>query len=132
MDHFNKNLWEKWANNNIEFFTGLKTKSKIAIMLPQTDNLIILTKESSKVSVIINNKNTFKFPFAEIGFKFGENIVKDVLKDKEFKDFINYLNKDQIGLLSFVSENELINKGYENFLSKINYKIGKSSSCGCC
>ena len=41
MDYFNEKTWETWANDNYSEFESLKDGAKIAIMLPNTDNLII-------------------------------------------------------------------------------------------
>lgn len=131
-DFFDKNLWEKWANSSFEYFNSLAIGSKIAIMLPSTENLILLVKEDSKISVIIDDKNNFEFPYAEIGFKFEDGVVENIFAENNFNSFLKFLNEDKIGLLSFVSENELNRLGYSNFLRKIGFKLKNSCSCGCC
>lgn len=129
-DYMDKKLWEKWANENFKEFSDIKKGSKIAIMLPNTDDLIVLRKNDSDFSVRKANRYDFEFPFAEIGFKFEENAPEQVLRANNFNIFVQLVGKEEIGLLCFVPEDQLNSKGYKNFLKRIGYNIG--SSCCCC
>ena len=99
MDYFNEKTWETWANDNYSEFESLKDGAKIAIMLPNTDNLIILEK-GSEISVKIDDRYSFEFPFAEIGFKFKENAVDEVLNDKTLKTLQRLTSNDEIGIMA--------------------------------
>ena len=131
MDYFNKRTWEAWANNNYEEFKSLKDGARIAILLPNTDNLIILEK-GSEISVEIDDRYSFEFPFAEIGFKFGEDAVEKVLNDNTLKTFQRLTSNDEIGVMSFVKEDKLIEYAYSMFLRKFGFEINTGCSCGCC
>ena len=131
MDFFNKRTWETWANDNYSEFESLKDGARIAIMLPNTDNLIILEK-GSEISVKIDDRYSFEFPFAEIGFNFNEDAVEKVLSDKTLKTFQRLTSNDEIGILSFVKEDKLIEYDYSMFLRKFGFEINTGCSCGCC
>lgn len=131
MDYFNEKTWETWANDNYSEFESLKDGAKIAIMLPNTDNLIILEK-GSEISVKIDDRYSFEFPFAEIGFNFNEDAVEKVLSDKTLKTFQRLTSNDEIGILSFVKEDKLIEYDYSMFLRKFGFEINTGCSCGCC
>lgn len=131
MDYFDYKVWENWANNNYDEFKSLKDGAKIAMLLPDTDNLIVL-KKGDTISVDIDDRNTFEFPFAQIAFKFGENTIESVLNDSTFKTFKNLTLADDIGILSFVDEATLNRFDYRNFLKKFGFEIGSGCSCGCC
>ena len=131
MDYFNEKTWETWANDNYSEFESLKDGAKIAIMLPNTDNLIILEKES-EISVKIDDRYSFEFPFAEIGFNFNEGAAEKVLGDKTLKTFQRLTSNDEIGILSFVKEDKLIEYDYSMFLRKFGFEINTGCSCGCC
>ncbi|WP_407421567.1 hypothetical protein [Methanobrevibacter sp.] len=131
MDYFDYKVWENWANNNYDEFKSLKDGAKIAMLLPDTDNLIVL-KKGGTISVVIDDRNTFEFPFAQIAFKFGENTIESVLNDSTFKTFKNLTLADDIGILSFVDEATLNRFDYRNFLKKFGFQIGSGCSCGCC
>lgn len=131
MDYFDKEIWETWANNNYDDFKSLKNGAKLAILLPNTDNLIILEK-GNKISVEINERYSFDFPFAEIGFKFNDNSVEKILNDKTLKTFERLTSNEEIGILSFVKEDILIEYGYSLFLRKFGFEIKNNCSCGCC
>ena len=118
MDYFDNEIWQKWANNNYEEFKSLKNGAKIAMLLPDTDNLIVM--------------NNFDFPFAQIAFKFQDNTVDKVLNDSTFKTFKNLTLADEIGILSFVDEGILNRFNYRYFLKKFGFEIGSGCSCGCC
>ena len=131
MDYFDYKVWENWANNNYDEFKSLKDGAKIAMLLPDTDNLIVL-KKGDTISVDIDDRNTFEFPFAQIAFKFGENTIESVLNDSTFKTFKNLTLADDIGILSFVDEATLNRFDSRNFLKKFGFQIGSGCSCGCC
>lgn len=131
MDYFNEKTWKTWANDNYSEFESLKDGAKIAIMLPNTDNLIILEKES-EISVKIDDRYSFEFPFAEIGFNFNEGAVEKVLSDKTLKTFQRLTSNDEIGILSFVREDKLLEYDYSMFLRKFGFEINTGCSCGCC
>ena len=131
MDYFDYKVWENWANNNYDEFKSLKDGAKIAMLLPDTDNLIVL-KKGDTISVVIDDRNTFEFQFAQIAFKFGENTIESVLNDSTFKTFKNLTLADDIGILSFVDEATLNRFDYRNFLKKFGFQIGSGCSCGCC
>lgn len=129
INYIDEKLWEKWANENFKKFSNIKKDSNIAIMLPNTDDLIVLKKNDNNFSVKKDNRYNFDFPFAEIGFKFEENTPEQVLRGN-FNIFVQLVGKEKIGLICFVPEDQLTTKGYKNFLKKIGYNIG--SSCCCC
>lgn len=131
MDCINNKIWEKWANNNYNEFESLKNGAKIAILLPDTDNLIVL-KKTNTISVKIDDRYSFDFPFAQIAFKFDENTVNDMLNDSTFQTFKNLVLNDKIGILSFVDESTLNNFDYKDFLKKFGFEIGSGGNCGCC
>ena len=58
MNYFNEKTWETWANDNYEEFQSLKDGAKIAMLLPNTDNLIVLEK-GSEISVKIDDRYSF-------------------------------------------------------------------------
>ena len=101
------------------------------MLLPDTDNLIVLTK-GDEITVRIDDRNNFDFPFAQIAFKFQDNTVDKVLNDSTFKTFRNLAIADDIGILSFVDEGTLNRFDYRNFLKKFGFEIGSGCSCGCC
>lgn len=80
MDYFDNEIWQKWANNNYDEFKSLKDGAKMAMLLPDTDYLIVLTK-GDEITVRIDDRNNFNFPFAQIAFKFQDNTVDKVLND---------------------------------------------------
>lgn len=131
MDYFNEKTWETWANDNYEEFQSLKDGAKIAMLLPNTDNLIVLEK-GSEISVKIDDRYSFEFPFAEIGFKFSEDTVDKVLNDKTLKTFQRLTSNDEIGIMSFVKEDKLLEYDYTNFLRKFGFDLKCNCSCGCC
>ncbi len=131
MDYFNNEIWKKWANKNYDEFKSLKDGARMAMLLPNTDNLIVLTK-GEEITVKIDDRNNFDFPFAQIAFKFGENTVEDVLRDSTFSTFKNLTLDDEIGILSFVDEATLNRFDYRYFLKKFGFEIGSGCSCGCC
>ena len=96
MDYFDNEIWQKWANNNYDEFKSLKDGAKMAMLLPDTDNLIVLTK-GDEITVRIDDRNNFDFPFAQIAFKFQDNTVDKVLNDSTFKTFRNLAIADDIG-----------------------------------
>ncbi|WP_286008958.1 hypothetical protein [Methanobrevibacter woesei] len=96
MDYFDNEIWQKWANNNYNEFKSLKDGAKMAMLLPDTDNLIVFTK-GNKITVKIDNRANFDFPFAQIAFKFSDNTVDKVLDDSTFKTFKNLVMNDEIG-----------------------------------
>ena len=101
------------------------------MLLPDTDNIILLTK-SDKIFVKIDNRNNFNFPFAQIAFKFSDDAADKVLKDSTFKTFRNLTMADEIGILSFVDEITLKRFDYRYFLKKFGFEINSGCSCGCC
>lgn len=131
MDYFDNEIWQKWANNNYEEFKSLKNGAKIAMLLPDTDNLIVINK-GDEITVRIDDRNNFDFPFAQIAFKFQDNTVDKVLNDSTFKTFKNLTLADEIGILSFVDEGILNRFNYRYFLKKFGFEIGSGCSCGCC
>ena len=131
MNYFNEKTWETWANDNYEEFRSLKDGAKIAILLPNTDNLIILEK-GSEISVKIDDRYSFEFPFAEIGFRFDEGAVDKVLNDKTLKTFQRLTSNDEIGIMSFVKEDTLLEYDYTMFLRKFGFELKCNCSCGCC
>lgn len=131
MDYFDNEVWEKWANDNYGEFKSLKNGAKMAMLLPDTDNIIVLRK-CDRITVEINDRNNFEFPFAQIAFKFSGNSVDDVLGDSTFKIFKKFTSDDKIGILSFVDEATLNRFDYKNFLKKFGFEIGSGCSCGCC
>ncbi len=131
MDYFSEELWAKWANNNYQEFESLKDGSKIAMLLPNTDNLIILEK-GNDISVTIDDKNSFEFPFAEIAFKFDEKTIDMVLNDSTFETFKKLSKNDEVGVLAFVSADILNKYKYISFLKSFGLEINTGCSCGCC
>ena len=131
MNYFNEKTWETWANDNYEEFQSLKDGAKIAILLPNTDNLIILEK-GSEISVKIDDRYSFEFPFAEIGFRFDEGAVDKVLNDKTLKTFQRLTSNDEIGIMSFVKEDKLLEYDYTMFLRKFGFELKCNCSCWCC
>lgn len=131
MDYFDNEIWQKWANKNYYEFKSLKDGAKMAMLLPDTDNLIVLTKDD-EITVKIYDRNNFDFPFAQIAFKFKENTVDKVLDDSTFETFKNLTIDDQIGILSFVDEDTLNRFDYRDFLKKFGFEIVSGCSCGCC
>lgn len=131
MEYFDKAFWEKWANENYDEFTSLKDGAKIAMLVPNTENLIVLEKES-KISVRIDDRNLFDFPFAEIAFKFSEENIDEVLNDSTLDTLKNLTKKDEIGILAFVNHEVLNKYQYNDFLKKFGFEISSGCSCGCC
>ena len=131
MDYFDNEIWQKWANNNYEEFKSLKNGAKMAMLLPDTDNLIVINK-GDEITVRIDGRNNFDFPLAQIAFKFQDNTVDKVLNDSTFKTFKNLTLADEIGILSFVDEGILNRFNYRYFLKKFGFEIGSGCSCGCC
>lgn len=131
MNYFDNEIWQKWANNNYGEFKSLKDGAKMAMLLPDTDNLIVLTK-GDEITVRIDDRNNFDFPFEQIAFKFQNNTIDKVLGDSTFKTFKNFTLNDKIGILSFVDEVTLNRFDYKQFLKQFGFEIGSSCSCGCC
>lgn len=131
MDYFNKKLWSEWSNRNYKEFQSLSDGARIALLLPNTDNLIILEK-NEKITVKIDDRYSFEFPFAEIGFKFGEDTVEKVLNDNNLESLKRLALADEIGIMSFVREDVLIEYEYGEFLRKFGLEIKTGCSCGCC
>ena len=131
MDYFNSEVWEKWANENYNDFKSLKDGSKIAMLLPDTDNLIIIEK-GNRMTVEIDDRYSFEFPFAEIAFKFTDGTVDKVLKDSSLVTMKKLVLDNDIGIMSFVDEKTLNEYNYRNFLKRFGFEIGPSCTCGCC
>ncbi|WP_458403879.1 hypothetical protein [Methanobrevibacter sp.] len=131
MDLFDSEIWQKWANDNFDEFESLKDGAKMAMLLPDTDNLIVLEK-GNEISVRIDDRNLFDYPFAEIAFKFGENTIEKVLNDSTFKTFKKLVLDDEIGILAFVNEDGLNSFHYASFLKKFGFEIKSQCGCGCC
>ena len=131
MDYFDDKIWEKWANENYDDFKSLKDGSKIAMLLPNTDNLIVLEK-GDKITVKIDDRYSFDFPFAQIAFKFGEGTVEDVLNDSSLVTLKRLTLANDVGIMSFVDEKTLNEFNYKNFLKRFGFEIGPSCTCGCC
>lgn len=131
MDYFNSEVWEKWANENYDDFKSLKDGSKIAMLLPDTDNLIIIEK-GNRMTVEIDDRYSFEFPFAQIAFKFTDGTVDKVLKDSSLVTMKKLVLDNDIGIMSFVDEKTLNEHNYRNFLKRFGFEIGPSCTCGCC
>ncbi len=131
MDYFNNGIWEKWANDNYEDFKSLKDGAKIAMLLPDTDNIIVLKKDN-KITVEIDDRYSFEFPFAQIAFKFGDNTVDKVLNDSSLVTLKKLTLDNDVGIMSFVDESTLNKFNYKNFLKRFGFEISPSCTCGCC
>ena len=56
----------------------------------------------------------------------------DLHLDKTLKTFQRLTSNDEIGILSFVKEDKLIEYDYSMFLRKFGFEINTGCSCGCC
>ena len=93
---------------------------------------MIILEKGSEISVKIDDRYSFEFPFAEIGFRFDEGAVDKVLNDKTLKTFQRLTSNDEIGIMSFVKEDTLLEYDYTMFLRKFGFELKCNCSCGCC
>ena len=125
-------LWNDITKNDYSEFTSLKNGAKIALLLPNTDNLIVLEKIDGRVLIHSDHREEFDFPFAQIAFKFSEYAFDKLNETKSFSTLLFLAKKEEIGIMSFVNENELTRYNFNKFLKKFGYEIGSNCSCGCC
>ena len=125
-------IWKSFVNDNYYEFSALKDKAKIALLLPDTDKMIILEKSEDKMLIHSGHADEFDFPFAQIALRFSEESVDKLNENWSFNTLKNLTKKDEIRILSFVNENELRYYKFNIFLKKFGYEINSSCSCGCC
>lgn len=125
-------FWKAFVNDNYYEFSALKDKAKIALLLPDTDKMIILEKSEDKMLIHTGHADEFDFPFAQIALRFSEKSVDKLNENISFNTFKNLTKNDEIGILSFVDENELKYYKFDIFLKNFGYELNSSCSCGCC
>ena len=129
MDYFDVKTWKSWIETNSKQFVSLKEGAKIAMLLPDTDNIIVLEKLEKGFDYKIDNQSSFEFPFAQIALKFTSQGIEDFFNNVSLRHLVK---TDKMGILSFVNSNELRNMGFNSFLKRCGYGIQSSCSCGCC
>lgn len=125
-------FWKSFVKDNYDEFSELKNKAKIALLLPDTNKMIILEKSEDTILIHTGHTDEFDFPFAQIALRFSKESVEKLNENISFNNLRDLTKKDEIGILSFVNENELKYYKFDIFLKKFGYQLNSSSSCRCC
>jgi epoxyqueuosine reductase QueG len=127
---FKPELWSNWAEQNSQMFAGLVNGATIAISMAQNEEkLILLEKADHDLNVSIKELEELERPVADLMFLIDEKDIKEILNDTASIKFMDMLSSGKIKVYGFISQTQLIDKGYMAFLNRLGLSLGGG---GCC
>ncbi|MBP2046924.1 4Fe-4S binding protein [Methanobacterium aggregans] len=127
---FKPELWSNWAEKNSQMFAGLVNGATIAISMAQNEEkLILLEKADHDLNVSIKELEELERPVADLMFLIDEKDIKEILNDTASIKFMDMLSSGKIKVYGFISQTQLIDKGYMAFLNRLGLSLGGG---GCC
>ena len=120
--------WEKRANDSFENFKTLENSARIGIIIDE--NVIILNKEESSISISLEKYLDLKEPFPQIGFRLNKQTSTQVLSN-DYDLFRRLTIDDEIQIYSMASLEEINEMGYKEFLKDLGFTLKDPSTCTC-
>lgn len=127
-DYFNLEKWKKWVDNNSFAFKDIVNGKTIAFNISGfNEGVILLTKEINDVDVsyytIPFSKQEITKDDADLLFEIKPLYLDNILNEKGFSYLSNLLKRSCVMFFKLVSDNQLFNDGFSNFLSDIGFDL---------